>query len=278
MIVAGLIFALSLQAVSQQSKPATLTQSTPGASKQPSDDIVVTGLPDIDDPKSAVTHRTLGSQRTGGGPQQSGAVFALAERFTKCAIKPGMTDVADLRAAIDGVINSPRQSFGQSQFIEKHATCAQDTFAAKHFGNASAAGGYDSSYYDRGAMVLRIVQLFAPDLTLTKDQTSDADVQARFNLREVDLAKFRLPTDRRFFEMAVCQVRLAPELAVRLLHASSYDEIVRTEAAIVNSTPDCTGHAKKVFFDFAQFRFYIADAVYRWAVAAKGVDTLIPAA
>ncbi|WP_232474069.1 hypothetical protein [Sphingomonas sp. MA1305] len=275
MIVAGLIFALAIQAVPQQTTSSPATSATQQNAPK-SDDIVVTGLPDLDDPKSAVTHRTLSSGKIGGGPQQSAAVFALAERFTKCAITPGMRDTSDLRAAIDGVINSPRQSFGQTQFVKKHSTCAQDVFAAQHFGNAAAAGGYDSSYYDRGAMTLRIVQLFSPDLTLTKDQTADADVQARFNLREIPLAKFRLPTDRRFFEMAICQVRQAPELSVRLIKANGYDEITRTEAAIVNATPDCTGHAKKVFFDFAQFRFYIADAVYRWAVAAKGVDTLIP--
>ena len=54
-------------------------------------------------------------------------------------------------------------------------------------------------------------------------------------------------------------------------------DIESLEAAIVNRTRrQCVDSARKVYFDPTQFRFYIADAVYRWAVAVAGVDTLIP--
>ncbi|MGR6330480.1 hypothetical protein ACU5AX_15570 [Sphingomonas sp. XXL09] len=269
---------LTLLMLAQAGSPATSAAQvkSPGATAKPSDDIVVTGVTDIDDPKSMVTQRTLGSMRTGKGAPSSGAVFAIAERFTHCAMRAGRDDYGDLRAALDGVINSTRQSFGQSQYIQKHATCAQDSFGALHFGRASNSFFYDTSYYDRGAMFLRAIAVFAPGLTLTTAQTADADVQARFNLRENELAKFRLPADRRYFEMAVCQVRLQPVLALQLIRSGAYKEIRRLEANIVNATPICTSNAKHVYFDGFQFRFYIADAVYRWAVAAKGVDSLIP--
>ena len=40
----------------------------------------------------------------------------------------------------------------------------------------------------------------------------------------------------------------------------------------------CVSNARKVYFDPMQFRFYVADATYRWMVAAQGTTSLIPAA
>lgn len=101
-------------------------------------------------------------------------------------------------------------------------------------------------------------------------------MQARFDGREIPLARFRLPVDRRFFEAAVCFVRLQPELASRLVQTDKAEAIARIEARMVNGAPICVGNARQVYFDPSQFRFYIADAVYRWAVAVRGVSSLVP--
>ena len=242
----------------------------------PSDDIVVEGLRDLDDPASAVTHSTLGSGRTGGGARRSQQAFDLASRFAACAIKPG-ADTRLLRAALDGTINSASQRFAQGRLVQIRSACAQDPGVARQTGAATIMTGYDTSYYDRGALLIRALALFAPDLRLTKSQTADPTVQARFNTREVRLARFRLPVDRTYSEAAICLVRLQPELSVRLVKTDDASQIARLEALIVNGGLACVGNAKRVYFDPSQFRMYIADAVYRWAVAAKGVDSLIPA-
>jgi hypothetical protein len=258
----------------QTPPPPSLPPATP-----PTDDIVVTGLRDIDldDPKAFVTHRTLGSSRTGTSAIASRSTFAVSERFARCAIDRDAGSRDMLRKTLDGAINGAGQRFWQGRFIGMKATCAQDPQFAAIYGIASGTGpGYDPSYYDRGAMFVRAIRMFAPDLSLTRTQTADPAVQQRFDVREIPLARYRLPVDRTYFETAVCLVRLQPELSVRLVRTQRTELIPRLEAAIVDRAPVCVGGARKVYFDPSQFRFYIADALYRWMVAARGVDTLVP--
>lgn len=272
-ILVGCALSLSASLPAQQRPvPAPTPTSEPIA-----DDIVVTGLRDIHDPKSPVTHATLGSAKVGSGAARSRGVFSQAERFARCAVKPGMRARDELRGALDGVINGARQSFQQKRFVQINAVCAPDVDAAQREGYAAVASGYDTRYYDRGALFIAALNTFAPGLALTKAQTADRAVQARFNAREEALARFRLAADRAYFEMAVCLVRLQPELSLRLIRTNDVAAVGRVEAAIVNGARVCTGYVRKVYFDPTQFRFYIADAVYRWAVAARNVDSLIPA-
>ena len=261
------MFELVLAAVIQQA-------ATPPA-PPPSDDIVVSGLRDIDDPASAVTHQTLGSNATGRGARASREVYQLADRFARCAIDDASGTRDRSRKALDGVVNGASQRFWQGRIVEQRSGCALDPDLAR-YGSALDAPGYDTSYYERGALFVRAMQLFAPDLKLTPRDTGDPAVQARFNAREIPLARFRLPLDRRYFEAAVCFVRLQPQLAGRLVQTDAADSIAWIEAAMVNRARVCVGNARKVFFDPSQFRFYIADAVYRWAVATRGTDSLIP--
>lgn len=249
----------------------------------PTDDIVVKGFRDLglNDPKAPVTHQTLGSNRTGSSAIASYSLAAMAERFARCAIT---TDLAStpraqeaLQRALDGTINGAGQRFWQSRFVQVKSTCAQDAQLARQQGLASfEQGRYDPSYYDRGAMYLRAIQVFAPSLKLTKSQTGDPIIQQRFDTREIPLARYRLPVDRHYFETAVCLVRMEPEVAVRLVQTQRKALITALEASLVNRGLVCLGGAKKVYFDPAQFRMYIADAVYRWAVAVKGVGSLVP--
>jgi hypothetical protein len=272
MLAAAVTFLLAAAAMSSST---TQQQTLPPPVTAPSDDIVVDGLRDIDDPASAVTHSTLGSGRTGWGARRSQEALTLASRFATCAIKKDAA-TSLLRGALDGAINGASQRFAQARLVQTRSGCAQDAEIARQTGVATIIDGYDTSYYDRGAMFIRAITLFAPDLLLAKSQTADPDVQALFNAREIELAKFRLPVDRTYFEMAICLVRLQPELSVRLVKTDDASQIARLEALIVNGGLACVGNAKRVYFDPSQFRMYIADAVYRWAVAAKGVDSLIP--
>lgn len=259
-----------------QSGQATTTQPTTILPDN-SDDIVVTGLRDLDDPRSAVTRRTLGSLALGEGAVASREVFAQSQRFVKCAFNVYRRPDALLHDILDGTINSARQRSAQERFVQINGACAQNPSVAIANGLAASSAWYDTSYYDRGAIVLDVLQRYAPNLGLTRKQTMDPVVVARFNAREATRARFRLATDRRYFEVAVCLTRAQPNYAVRLVKPRlSTDAINRLEAAMVNASRECVGYAPHVYFDATQFRFYIADAVYRWAVAAKGVDSLIP--
>ncbi len=101
-------------------------------------------------------------------------------------------------------------------------------------------------------------------------------VQARFDKRELPRNRFRLPADYKYFEVAVCIVRVAPELSVRLAKSERAATLGDIQSALIDSARACVGDAREVKVDATEFRIYIADAVYRWAVAAKGVESLIP--
>jgi hypothetical protein len=267
--LAGLLFAAMALALTQATAPQSPPPAPPVPAQPRSDDIVVTALRDIDDKGSAVTAQTLGSARTGDAVG-SRTTFALAQRWAACAVAAGLGRREWLRKAIDSRTNSTWQAFAMQRLAQINMACAPDASRARD-------GAITDPYYDRGALVIAALAAYAPNLRLSKAQTADPAVQARFNAREIPLARFRLPVDRTYFETAICFVRLQPELSVRLATAETLDAQRRLEAAIVNRARVCVGNAKRVYFDGTQFRFYIADAVYRWAVAARGVDTLVPA-
>ncbi|PTQ65989.1 hypothetical protein C8J45_101854 [Sphingomonas sp. PP-CE-3G-477] len=250
--------------------PQDTVPSVPHPPVEPaSDEIVVTALRDIEDKSSAVTLKSFGTSRTGSAVR-SRQVFDLSQRWAACPARAAPDRRTWLQTAIDSRTNSTRQEFAMLRLAKVYAACAPDTEDAH-------LGIIQNVYYDRGALMVEALKAFVPDLVLTKEQTADPEVQARFNAREISLAKFRLPVDRRYFEAAVCFVRIEPELAVKLAMTDKpLSAVRRIEAAIVNRGRICVGNARNVYFDGTQFRFYIADAVYRWAVAAKGVDTLIP--
>ncbi len=255
---------------------ALLVQSAPPPAAIPqeqpvSNDIVVTALPDIDAEDSLVSKQTLGSARTGSAVG-SRTVFDRAQLWAKCASEPASpTRIAYLRQIFGTRTNSTKQAFAFQRLAQLTLACAPDPQAA--------LGGRitGNPYYDRGALTIEVMKRIDPRLTLTRKQTGDPVVQARFNARETPLAKFRLPVDMRYFETAVCFVRLQPELSMQLaLTDKPLDTVRRLEAAIVNRAKICVGNARRVYFDGVQFRFYIADAAYRWTLATRGIDSLLP--
>lgn len=234
-------------------------------------DIVVQGIPWLDESTSAVTSATLGSSKVGNA-LKTRVAFEGVESMIRCGGKLPTRGLEWLRVALDAPTASARQVFAQQQFVRLNAACAP---TADYAGRSGTIAGY---YHDRGGLYLLALQRFAGELTLRKSDTADPAVQRRFDRREIPLLRDRLAADRQFIEAAICLVRLQPEFAVRLVQATTrYPAFKRIEAAIVNGARVCTGNARRVYFDPTQFRSYIADALYRWIVAARGVDTLIPA-
>lgn len=227
--------------------------------------------------------------------------YDYAERLAKCAARSKFGDLARLRAVVDGEFNSPRHHFDQDRLVRTYMTCGESPtllsftevpvdftdmgLAGQYILAGDTAGGTPGqstgsplgwSIYDRGALTIAALKRFAPDLTLTRKQTEDPRVQARFNLREIPRNRLRLPVDYHYFETAVCMVRLEPQLAVRLALMDGPARLSDVQEALVDRAKACVGNARRVRVDPTQFRLYIADAVYRWAVAARDVPSLIP--
>ncbi|RYD88014.1 MAG: hypothetical protein EOP61_34415 [Sphingomonadales bacterium] len=135
------------------------------------------------------------------------------------------------------------------------------------------------STYDRGAIIEDTFLTQAPHFMLMRADTLDREVVDRFRARETQRGKHRSPMDRRYYDTVSCMVQLEPEASVRLIRAAPGSEReTQLRMQILERTGLCTGNAKNVRVDPPQFRTYIADAVYHWALAAKNVETLIPAA
>lgn len=226
--------------------------------------------------------------------------YEYSEMLATCAVRSKLSSTAGLRAVIDGDVNSAAQSYAQDRLKRTYITCGEGpgllnmdnpkppnkTFTETRSSSrvdlvGESPAGTDGSplghsVYDRGALTIQVLKTFLPDLSLTAAQTGDPVVQSRFNLREVPRNKDRLPIDRSYFEVAVCIVRVAPELSVRLAMGDRAARAGGLQSALLNRARVCVGNTKRVYVDATQFRLYIADAVYRWTVAARGVDSLIP--
>lgn len=229
---------------------------------------------------------------------QNRKIYDNAQRVAKCMMRRSRDE---LRAAVDGDMNSHHQRQAMIGLIEHTAYCnsngtilRQSRFvtaggAAMSMAIGSgfyAANGAETdmslsgvSVYDRGALIEEVIGAFAPDLTLTRRQTYDRAVQKRFDAAEVPRNRYRDSLDFKYFATVVCMVRMEPVLAVAMLRApaGSVDQ-GRAQANMIDRARACVGNARKVKVDGVQFRAYVADAVYRWTVAARGVATLIPAA
>ena len=223
--------------------------------------------------------------------------YEFSERLAQCAARSRLSDRSRLRAVVDGAFNSATQAMAQDRLKRTYITCSESPSLLSFTSPPASAGEVQAalagdftgiagfpqaaplgrSIYDRGAFTVQALKMFAPDLVLTRRQTDDPAVQARFDAREVERNRFRLPVDYRYFEVAVCMVRVEPGLSVRLALSDGPARLGDLQEALIDRARVCVGGAKHVQVDPTQFRLYIADAVYRWAVAARGVDSLIPA-
>jgi len=297
---AALLAFAAAPAAAQQSAPLPTQTPDPHADAEP-DDIIVEGYRDRKD----MDTRT--GVPTGINSTQNRVKYGYSERIAKCAARGKLSGMARLRAVVDGEVNSANYRMAQDRLVRSNITCSEspsllsfngpprtvaelkqalesrlannDLHASGDFTGVSGqveATPLGYSIYDRGAFTVEALKRFAPDLKLTKAETGNPAVQSRFNLREVPRNRMRLPLDYRYFEIAVCMVRVEPRLAVRLAMSGGSARVGDVQEALIDRARVCVGNSPKVQVDPTQFRLYIADAVYRWAVAARAVDTLIP--
>lgn len=284
---------LTLALVSPAAAPGQTAKASPRppADAVP-DDIVVEGYRDRPD------IQTKAKVPVAVSTTRNRATYGHSELLAKCAARSKLSDLKRLRAVVDGEFNTATMVLAQDRLKRIYISCSEgasllgftsppqsdlemsaifteDMFTRTgSFQTASAPLGY--SIYDRGAFTIQALKLFAPDLKLTREETNDPAVQSRFNLREVPRNRFRFREDYDYFQVAVCMVRVEPRLATRLALSDGSARFGDVQAALIDRARVCVGGAKNVQVDPTQFRLYIADAVYRWAVAARGVDSLIP--
>ena len=280
--------------LSAQSNKGTDTPESVGQAKSVTnsaeDDIVISGYRLRKDVDTAVSYPTAIST------SKNRIRYDNSERMAKCAGRSRLSDFSLLRQVVDGEFNSARHAYAQDRLARTYATCGEGSGALLRQGNeatemeAVSAFTGDStpsspniepyplghSIYDRGALTIQVMKMFAPDLTLTLADTQDPAVQARFNVRELARNRYRLPIDYAYFEVAVCMTRLQPTLAVQLALSDGSARFGDVQAALIDRARPCVGGAKKVLLDPSQFRVYVADAVYRWVVATRNVASLIP--
>lgn len=199
-----------------------------------------------------------------------------------------------LRKAIDGPLHYSTSRFALGRLIQENLGCYPNynpvpPRTADDFGSCNAAtvqGNVGQQFgttrecqapYERAALIRRVIGMYAPDLSLSAQETTEPAVQARFDAREIERNRLRRGDDKLLFEIAVCMVRMRPEASVRLTLSQSTGEQYALEEAILDGAKPCIGGMKSLGIDPVEFRDYITDSVYRWAVAARNVDSLIPA-
>ncbi len=267
---------VAASAAGAQSAPQknTSTKQAPSAS---TNDIIVEGQLDLP-PNTDTTARITASPNA--NPRESAVAkrqqFAFSQRVAQCALRGKLSNTAQLRAVIDDAPYKASQRYAQDRLKRIYVTCSEG-LALGDFSEGALAEPENGGIFDRGALYIEAIRTYAPDLVLTSRETNDRTVQARFNALEEPRNRYRLPLDYQYFEVAVCMVRVQPRLSLRLVRTDGPpQQIARISNTIVDNAAECRGNAKKVYFNPTEFRIYIADAVYRWAVAARGVDSLIP--
>ena len=213
--------------------------------------------------------------------QESAVGIADARRFLRCMHE---VDPKLLQNVVDRAAKDFKAKWSLDRLVRQRTACHGSMFAepqpvAPYYGDCNPIAGTTlcRSVFDRGVLFEYALTNFAPDLQLTRAELSREDVRRRFLKRELPKVRLRYPEDQRYFDVVSCVVQLRPEESLELIRASSGSTTEsRLEALLIASAPACFGNAKSVTVDSNQFRLYIAQAVYNWAVAVKGVDSLVP--
>lgn len=235
-------------------------------------DVVVTAKKRSDDPEPRDV--IAGSSRTFGldnseSPVNLRFTFSYARDVAKCAMNDGDDR---LRAVVDGAPNSATQVYAQDWTVRNNITCSVSanllTISPPELGR---------SLYQRAAIIAEVINKYAPDLTITRKQTADPATIARFEAMEGPRNRFRQLADQKYFRVVVCMVQLQPEQALTLVQGRLKEaELSAVRARIISRGKVCAGNPRRIFVEATQFRSYVIDAVYRWALATRAVDSLIP--
>jgi hypothetical protein len=246
------------------------------ASDPPRNDVVVIG--DRSKPMTVEEKKATPPPPLVGGyqPDLVEAVGEAAQRAGRCALKSRLVKPELLRAVLDGVVGSASQDRQLDWLVRQTGTCGMGSSVTKSVTLTIVERSPADAVMYRNAMSQEVLKRYAPDLRLTREQLLDAAVQRRFIAREGPLNKLRLSVDRTLFQVAVCAVLANPEDAITVAMADDVADVRRYSAGIVLRAPNCVGGSKALAVDPWQFRGYVADAVYRWAVAVRGTASLIP--
>ncbi|UYY79137.1 hypothetical protein [Sphingomonas sp. R1] len=212
---------------------------------------------------------------------ESASGISEARRFVRCMreINPKL-----LRQTIDRAANDIRARWSLDRLIRQGAACHGSMFhepqpASPYYGDCNPIAGTKlcRSVFDRGVLFEYALARFAADLQLTRDDLRQEQVRLRFLKRELPKVRMRTPDDQRYFDVVSCVVQLRPQESLELVRLpEGSPKEGRLEALLIASAPNCFGNAKKVTVDPNQFKLYIAEAVYNWAVAFRAVDSLVP--
>ncbi|WP_315762204.1 hypothetical protein [Sphingomonas sp. Y38-1Y] len=258
---------------------SSTTAQTPSEQKQNGDAIVVEADPE-GDLKLEQSIRT-GFSTENYKPDQTGRAFEQSERAARCAASATMISPTLLSGVVDGVFNSAAHDRQQDQLFVQTSTCGIGSSAFRR--NITTPGSGSSTTEGgvllRGAVLIAVLQRYAPDLRLDAKTLHEPAVVRRFVAREEPRAKLRIPMDLRYFKVTTCLVQQQPEAAIAIVYGEvgAPDRRMRI-ARLIDRARGCVGGAKRVGFDPIQFRVYLADSLYRWTVAAKAVETLVPIA
>lgn len=208
----------------------------------------------------------------------------------------GPPNDADTRHALDTLIRNNLGCYPDYPNVARSHPPELGTCHAEMVGNLYARGVTEANgaphavtgvggqavcraLYTRGAVLEQVLRTYAPELKLTREETWREDVVRRFDEREKARNSERHERDYRYFAVAACLVQAQPELASFLVRSAPASRLsLRIQETMLARAPHCVGFAQSVKADPLQFRIYVADAVYRWLVAARGVDSLLPSA
>jgi len=213
-------------------------------------------------------------------------INADAARFARCA---GLPRPELLRRIVDGRPETGETEAALHQHILRNSGC--------YSGFPSLPPSPQSPYYgacnpillpsgneicrvpfDRGEIYERVLKEYAPDLALDRSITFDPAIRNAFRQREEprNAARFRAGD---FYWVLACLVQTRPEYALALLKEEPGSEReARLRALMISDGSQCMGghDVSKVRVDARQFRAFLPEAVYSWAVAARGADSLLP--
>jgi len=230
----------------------------------------------------------------------SRGLSANAQMFLRCAELPGG---AALSTILDGSPQLRRTQSALHRFIQKNEGCypgMNRSMSVPELGRCNpvvapagliagapslegmAEGGDAGVYllcravYDRGALYEQALLQRGGSLDLDWDDTFDPAVRGRFMRRENARNDGRLQIDRNYFDTVACMVQISPHHATALIEAQSgSNREADAVTQLVGHGSPCVGYAKNVRFDQAQFRAYVAEALYSWLAAKRGVGSLV---
>jgi hypothetical protein len=275
-LISGAVFICEVAACATPAAEQTAVAPT----AQP--DIVVNGKSLSDVPSSVVVKPAGGR---GGVLATEGQASSNAHFFARC-IKP--SDSEALHEAIDGQPDRYISQNGLDKVIRAHQACYRNLVSSPpqpqppfygqcHAISVSSSSTVCQSFFDHGTLVEQVLKTYAPRLDFTTAQLLDPSVLARFREREARFAKTQTKSEQTYFATVACQVASHPEIALAYPRSdvdSKGEAVLRN--ALIGAAPECLRGGKEVIVDPYEYRVIVADAIYAWAVALRGSDTLLP--